>query len=109
MLFSQVLIVFHTIRHNSGETIEGLANIIYKKYGDMDEVKFMMSGNKDYELLKSRIKEINSVVSSEERYYYDSNIRPHSKDNILSYFLQYQLDAESARLKKELSQKLDGD
>ena len=108
MLMSQVLVAFYAIIHNPGETLEGLAKIIYETYGDQEAVQFMMTGNQDNELLKSRIDEINAVVMRDGHYQYDSNIKPLAKDPMLSYFLQYQLDAEAERLKKSLSKPAEG-
>jgi hypothetical protein len=109
MLMTQVMYVFYAVRHHQGLTLEELGKTLYDEFGRHEAIRFMMNDGKDTSLIKSRLQDIGCVVEREGRYVYDPQIRPLSRDPMTAFFLQHQLDAESARLKRDLAKPKEGD
>ena len=87
MLITQVLFTFEAIRQFPGQDLDGLAEKIYELGGDIDAVRFLIYGDYKYTTLPSRIRELNCIIESNGRYYFDPKIKPYSKDPILNSFI----------------------
>jgi hypothetical protein len=90
MLISQVLMTLDIIRKFPRENLEGLAKKVYEKYGNTPAGRFLVSED----LISSRIEELNCVVEENGRYYFNSKIKPYSKDHVLEVFINGILEAE---------------
>lgn len=106
---TQVMYVFYAVRHNPGATMERLGAYLYDTFGNHEAIRFMMNDGKDTNLIKSRLRDVDCIVERDGQYTYDPQIKPLSRDPVTAYFLQQQLDAESARLKIDLKKPIEGD
>ncbi|MCX6711441.1 MAG: hypothetical protein NT139_00170 [Candidatus Woesearchaeota archaeon] len=88
MLVSQVLIAFDTIRKNPGLNIKELSDKIYDLHGNTNEGRFLIIGDTNNGLLKSRIKELTCISEKKGKYYFNPKAKLYSKDKILNYFVK---------------------
>lgn len=97
MLISQVITTLDIIRKYPGLDLDGLADKIYKLYGDIPMVRFMLSETNGPGLLQDRIDCLSCVEERQGRYYYNPRATRYSDSVLINDFVRFYLETEEAK------------